>query len=107
VGADQLFAREDAERAWSDPAGDGGGGAGAALTARAVAVAGDDQRLGHLEADAAAHAAAGQRELGHGGSLRCPASLRTLSCMARIELFYWEGCPSYPEAQALLEQAFE
>jgi hypothetical protein len=24
--------------------------------------------------------------------------------MARIELLYWEGCPSYPEAQALLEQ---
>jgi hypothetical protein len=24
--------------------------------------------------------------------------------MARIELLYWEGCPSYPEAHALLEQ---
>lgn len=22
----------------------------------------------------------------------------------RIELFYWEGCPSYPEARELLEQ---
>ena len=22
----------------------------------------------------------------------------------KIDLYYWEGCPSYPEAQALLEQ---
>ncbi|MFO7571948.1 MAG: hypothetical protein R6W48_05020 [Gaiellaceae bacterium] len=22
----------------------------------------------------------------------------------QVELFYWEGCPSYPEAKALLEQ---
>ena len=24
--------------------------------------------------------------------------------MARIELLYWEGCPSHPEARAMLEQ---
>lgn len=25
----------------------------------------------------------------------------------KIELLYWRGCPSYPEAKALLEQALE
>ena len=25
----------------------------------------------------------------------------------RIELFYWEGCPSYPEAKTLLEGVLE
>jgi hypothetical protein len=24
--------------------------------------------------------------------------------MQRIELFYWEGCPSHPEAKELFEQ---
>ncbi len=26
------------------------------------------------------------------------------SALQKIELFYWEGCPSYPEALALLER---
>ena len=39
--------------------------AGAALAARAVAPAGRDERLGHLEPHAAAVAAAGERQVGH------------------------------------------
>lgn len=30
--------------------------------------------------------------------------VRFVSVMERIELFYWEGCPSHPEAKELLEQ---
>src|SRR5262249_2037734 len=57
------------------PAGPGGGGRtgrhrgpAAALAARAMAVAGDGERRGDLEADGAAVAAAGEWELGHVGA---------------------------------------
>src|SRR4051794_333258 len=63
--ADELLTFGDAQRAGLDPGLHGRGRPAAALAARAVAVAGGDGRRGHLEADAAAEAAAGQRKLGH------------------------------------------
>ena len=65
VGAKQLLAREDPERAARDAPRDGRRRAGPPLAARAMAVARGDERLGHLEANGAAHAAARERKLGH------------------------------------------
>src|SRR5207253_3133292 len=66
VAADELLAGQHAKRSGRDPRLRRGGRARAPLAARAVAVAGRDERLGHLEADASAQAATGQRQLGHG-----------------------------------------
>jgi hypothetical protein len=33
--------------------------------------------------------------------------MSTMTAPERIELFYWDGCPSHPEALALLENVLE
>ena len=65
VLADELRAGEQAERPGREPRLRRGGRAGAALAARAVAIPRGERRCGHLVADAAAEAAAAERELGH------------------------------------------
>src|SRR6185503_9475285 len=60
-GTDEVLARDDPERAGRDTRLGRGSGARPPLAARAVAVARAEKRLCHLEADAAAEAAAGER----------------------------------------------
>src|SRR3954452_10267091 len=73
--AQQLLAREQPQRARRDPRLRGGGGPGAARAAGAVAPAGGDERLVDLEADSAAEAAAGERELRHAPRYRASSSI--------------------------------
>src|SRR4051794_14173 len=71
-GTDELLAGEDVEGSRRDAGLGGGGGPGPPLAARAVAVARAEERLGHLEANAAAKAPAGQRlaqSLHHPGAI--------------------------------------
>src|SRR5947208_1131189 len=60
VGADQLVPGEDPQRPRDDARLRGGRRPRPPLAARAVAVAGRDERLGHLEPNGAAEAPAGE-----------------------------------------------
>src|SRR5207248_9491050 len=67
--AHELLALDDPQRSRSDARLRGCRGAGSPLAARAVAIRGRDERLGHLVAHGATEAAAGERGSTHGTSL--------------------------------------
>ena len=64
-GPDQLLPGDDRQRARRNPARGRRRRPRAPLAARAVAVAGRDERLAHLEADPSAEATSGQRKVRH------------------------------------------